>query len=74
MIELYKKYESHIKAIMFISPLIFAIWKYVGTYIDMPDEINELKNQIRYQDSINKVQSDFLAQDYIILKNAGLIK
>jgi hypothetical protein len=74
MIELYKKYEGHIKVIMFMTPLIFAIWKYVGTYIDMPEKISALEKTIHVQDSLLKVHTDFLAQDYIILKNAGLIK
>lgn len=53
--ELYEKYSVILKFAVFFGPLIFAIWKYVGSYIQMPEEVEYLKHrtEILIQDSIN---------------------
>jgi hypothetical protein len=81
MNDLYKKYGDSLKAIMFFIPLIFASYKYLSDYIDVPKKQVELEQKIislQYQmkksDSLNLVQSEFLRQDYQILINNGLVK
>lgn len=56
--DFYDKYYSAIKLMAFLSPLAFAIWEYLMTYIDVPKRIDSIElhqsNQ-RKQDSLKAV-------------------
>lgn len=41
----YKKYEGLIKMILLVAPLLFAGWKYIGTYIDMPERMDNFEKR-----------------------------
>lgn len=56
--DFYDKYASAIKLMGFLAPLLFGVWEYLGTYIDVPKRIDTIeanqKSQ-RRQDSIKAV-------------------
>lgn len=49
--EIYKQYEGLIKLIIMVAPLAFASWKYLGTYINVPDRMDAFEQRAQ-RDSI----------------------
>lgn len=81
MNETLKKYKEYIQLVVFLIPLVYAIFKYSIDFVEVPDEVKELRREVqlikeknRYQDSVNVIQSQFLDQDYKALVKAGIIK
>ena len=49
--DLYKKYEGLIKLIILVVPLLFAAYKYLGTYIDMPERMDRFEARAKHDSS-----------------------
>lgn len=47
--ELYEKYSVILKLLLFLGPLIFGIYKYMGSFISLPEEVTLLKLQREWQ-------------------------
>lgn len=64
--DFYKQYEGLIKLILMAAPLVFGAWKYLGTYIDMPDRMDAWEARAR-RDSLHyvKIIKDNAIQDSI---------
>jgi len=70
----YKEYDGVIKFIFMVTPLIFASWKYLGTYIDVPDRMDAFearakRDSVHYakiiyrSDSADRIHNKWLGQD-----------
>lgn len=61
---LYKKYEGLFKLIVMVAPLIFAVWKYFGEYINLPDRQRAIEAKIERLDKRLREDSIYLENDY----------
>lgn len=76
-----KKWKERIGYVVFFVPLIFAIFKYTNNFMDVPEQVKKLQEEVaimkeknRKQDSTLVIHTEFLKQDYQILISNGLTK
>ena len=75
-----KKWKERIGYIVFFVPLTFAIFKYTVDFIDVPEQVKTLQEEVinlkeknRKQDSLLTIHTLFLKQDYEILIKNGFV-
>jgi hypothetical protein len=72
----YKKYEGLIKLLIMVLPLVFASWKYIGTYMEVPSRMDAFearakRDSIHYSRVIKEnrmldsIQNLYLENDYL---------
>lgn len=66
--DFYKKYEGVIKLILFALPLLFAMYKYLASYIDVPKNQEIMSGQIEYLIKKAKQDSTYNEEDYRSIK------
>jgi hypothetical protein len=73
--KIYDEYSSAIKLLGIVLPLIFAAWKYLSIYIDLPDRMDAFEKRaqrdssyyieiIHNHDSSLKQHNKWLMDDY----------
>ena len=76
--ELYKKYEGLIKLVIMFAPLLFAGYKYLGTYMYVPQRMDSWegkakRDSLHYEKIIKSIMTTDSLQDAYLKQDVDSI-
>lgn len=70
--KLYEKYSIIVKLIVFFAPLVFATWKYIDKFINIPDDIKSLKTEYQQKMTKDSLQAIYYIHEIDSLKQVSV--